>query len=889
MDSDRWDRIQTVFHAVADLPADERRRMLEAECSGDPALRDEVLSLIEEDLRGASLLDRSVAEVAHEIFRDAVPPALLAQQFGPYRIRKVLGEGGMGVVYLARRDDLGGLAALKILRDAWLSPARRERFAAEQRTLAQLTHPSIARLFDADTLPDGTPWFVMEYVEGAPLTVWCERHEAAVPDRLRLFRAVCEAVEHAHRHLVVHRDLKPSNILVTDDGGVKLLDFGIAKHLESLDGRADQTRTGLRLMTPAYASPEQMRGAPVSIQTDLYSLGVILYELLTGHLPFDLSRLTPGEAEAAILEREPERPSLRARREGRATARSVSRAAWADLDVLCLTAMHKDPARRYGNVQALVRDVNHFLEGQPLEARSDTMGYRLGKFVRRNRRAVAAATTALVSLVAVVGFYTASLASARNTALSEASRSQRIQQFMLHLFQGGDQEAGPADSLRVISLVHRGVQEARNLVAEPVVQAELYETLGGILQQLGQLEGADSLLRAGLSRRQAIFGPDHAEVARSLVSLGLLRADQARLPEAERLIRDGVALARRRLRPGHPQVADASTALGYVLEKRGEFDQAIRMHEEVVRIRSTSGDTTPELAASLYQLANNHFYAGHYVVSDSLNLRVMAMNKALFGDRHPSVAENLVNLGATQFEQGHYTEAERLHREALEITRAWYGPNHPQTAAGVTMVARALVRQERIDEATPLLEQALAIRERVFGRVHPSVASTVNEIATIEMLRGRYDEAEAGYQRMVDIYESIYKGQHYLIGIAKSNLGSVLTRRERHAEAEQRFREAIALYLATLPADHSNTGIARIKLGRSLLRQRRFAEAAAESMAGYEILFKQADPGIGFLVNARKDLVEAYAAMGQPEKAARFREELAALDAARAAPAAPKT
>jgi serine/threonine-protein kinase len=888
MDSDRWNRIQTVFHAVADLSAEERRRTLEAECSGDPALREEVLSLIEEDLRGGSLLDRGVAELAHEILSDAVPPALLASHFGPYRIRKALGEGGMGVVYLAGREDLGSLAALKILRDAWLSPARRERFAAEQRTLAQLTHPSIARLYDADTLPDGTPWFAMEYVEGAPLTAWCERHATSVPDRLRLFRAVCDAVEHAHRHLVVHRDLKPSNILVTDDGGVKLLDFGIAKHLESLDGPADQTRTGLRLMTPAYAAPEQMRGAPVSIQTDLYSLGVILYELLTGSLPFDLSRLTPGEAEAAILEREPERPSIQARRGGTAAARGGNRAAWADLDVLCLTAMHKDPARRYGSVQALVRDVNHFLEGQPLEARPDTLGYRVGKFVRRNRRPVAVATTAVVSVVALVAFYTASLASARNVAVSEAARSQRIQQFMLNLFQGGDQEAGPADSLRVISLVHRGVQEARNLVAEPVVQAELYETLGGLLQQLGELEGADSLLRAGLSRRQAIFGPDHAEVARSLVSLGLLRADQARLPEAERLIRDGVDLARRRLRPDHPQVAQASTALGYVLEKRGEFDQAIQVHEEVVRMRSTAGDTTPELATSLYQLANNHFYAGHYPVSDSLNLRVMAMNRALFGDRHPSVAENLVNLGATQFEQGHYTEAERLHREALEITQAWYGPNHPQTAAGVTMVARAMVRQERLDEAAPLLEQALAIRERVFGRVHPSVASTVNEIATIEMLRGRYDEAEAGYQRMVDIYESIYRGRHYLIGTAKSNLGSVLARRERHVEAEKRFREAIALYQATLPADHSNTGIARIKLGRSLLRQQRFAEAATESFAGYEILFKQADPGIGFLVNARKDLVEAYEAMGLPEKAARFREELAALDAARAAPVAQK-
>jgi eukaryotic-like serine/threonine-protein kinase len=885
MDGARWERVQAVFHAVADLPPEERHARLDAECAGDEALRAEVLGLLEEDARGGSVLDRGVARIAHEMLTDSVPPALLAQCFGPYRIREVLGEGGMGVVYLAEREDLGSLAAIKILRDAWLSAARRERFAAEQRTLAQLSHPSIARLFDADTLADGTPWFVMEYVEGAPLTAWCERHGATIPERLRLFRAVCEAVDHAHRHLVVHRDLKPSNILVTEDGGVKLLDFGIAKQLESLDGPVDQTRTGLRLMTPAYAAPEQIRGGPVSIQTDVYALGVILYELLTGRLPFDLSRRTPAEAEAAVLDQEPERPALAARRAG--VAPSVSRAGWADLDVLCLAAMRKDPARRYRNVAALIADVDHFLEGEPLDARPDTLGYRVGKYVRRNRRGVTAAAAMLTAVVGLVGFYTVRLARARNLAVAEAARSQRIQQFMGHLFKGGDEEAGPADSLRVITLVHRGVQQARNLVAEPVVQAELYEMLGGILQQLGELEGADSLLRAGLSRRQALFGEDHAEVARSLVSLGLLRADQARLPEAEQLVRQGLVMARQRLKAAHPQVAEASTALGYVLEKRGDYDAAIKVHEEVVGMRSAAGDTTPELAASLYALANNHFYAGHYPVSDSLNHRVMAMNRAMFGERHPSVAENLVNLGATQFEQGHYTEAERLYREALAITQGWYGPDHPETAAGVTMVGRALVRQEKLAEAAPLLEQALAIRERVFGRVHPSVASTLNEVATIAMLRGDYDEAERGYRRMVDIYQTIYPGLHYQIGIAKSNLGSVLTRRNDHVNAEKRFREAIAIFLATLPADHSTTGIARIKLGRALLRQRRFAEAATESFAGYEILIKQADPGISFLINARKDLVEAYTALAQPEKGARFRQELAALDAAKATPPAP--
>ena len=276
MDRARWERIQTLFHDTADLPDVARRDYLETHCSDDPTLIDEVLALLAEDARGESLLDGDAARVAHDLLDQAVPSSLSHERFGPYRLTKPLGEGGMGVVYLAQRSDLGSVAAIKILRDAWLSPARRERFAAEQRTLAQLNHPSIARLYDADTLPDGTPWFVMEYVEGVPLTKHCADRASSIPERLRLFRAVSEAVEHAHGHAVIHRDLKPSNILVTDAGAVKLLDFGIAKQLDSLDGPGDQTQTGLRLMTPAYAAPEQIRGGRIGVHTDVYALGVIL-------------------------------------------------------------------------------------------------------------------------------------------------------------------------------------------------------------------------------------------------------------------------------------------------------------------------------------------------------------------------------------------------------------------------------------------------------------------------------------------------------------------------------------------------------------------------------------------------------------------------------------
>src|SRR3989449_831279 len=612
MDAARWERIQVLFHAVADLPGPAQRTLLETECRDDPALMAEVLGLLEEDARGESLLDRDVAHVAGQVLEQGIPPALLDQDFGPYRMKRVLGEGGMGVVSLAERADLGSVAAIKILRDAWLSPDRRERFASEQRTLAQLNHPAIARLYDASTLPDGTPWFVMEYVEGVPLTQFCEEHASAMPQRLRLFRAVCEAVEHAHRHLIVHRDLKPSNILVKPDGSVKLLDFGIAKQLDSLEGPVDRTRTGLRLMTPAYAAPEQILGDPVGIHTDIYTLGVVLYELLTGRLPFDLANRTPSEAETVIVEQRPERPSAAAKE------KSVSRRAWADLDVLCLTAMHIEPQRRYRTVEALIRDVDHYLAGEPLEARPDTFGYRIGKFVRRNWQPVSAAAASLLVVVSLVVFYTVRLATARNAAVAEAGRTQRIQRFILHLFQGGDEAVGPADSLRVVTLLDRGVQEAQALDGEPAVQAELYETLGSIYQKLGKLDMADSLLRTALAQRRSLFGSDHAETAKSLVALGSLRVDQAEYKKAEGLIREGLEMSKRQLRPGHPAIASATVALGQALEESGQYQEGIKVLEQAVRLRSAAGGTpTAELAASMRELANTHFYAGHLAVASS--------------------------------------------------------------------------------------------------------------------------------------------------------------------------------------------------------------------------------------------------------------------------------
>jgi serine/threonine-protein kinase len=405
MDPARWERVQALFHSAADLDEIDLPQFLKEACSGDERLQAEVTRMIEQD-RGASLLDRDVAEVAGDLLGAALSNSF--RESSPYRIRRMLGEGGMGVVYLAERKDLGNLVAIKILRDGWLSPDRRGRFMAEQRTLAQLIHPSIARIYDASTLPDGTPWFVMEYVDGVPITEYCRRHNCSTDERLKLIRAVAEAVDYAHARGVIHRDLKPSNILVKDDGTVRLLDFGIAKPIENSGDPNQGTLTGLRPMTPAYASPEQIRGEKVGIQTDVYSLGVILYELLAGRLPVDLSNRTPAEMEKIVTRQERERPSAAARRGARpeqsgAGAALTEKSDWADLDVLCMTAMHRDVQRRYSSAGAIVRDIDHYTRREPLEARPDSFRYRAGKFVRRHRPAVVAGALACGAVAALAG------------------------------------------------------------------------------------------------------------------------------------------------------------------------------------------------------------------------------------------------------------------------------------------------------------------------------------------------------------------------------------------------------------------------------------------------------------------------------------------------------
>ena len=869
MDADRWQRIRELFNAALLLPAGAARHAFVKQAAGDDAdLATEVLAMLAEDEQEDSLLDQDVERVASSMLAATMPPP--GTRIGHYTIKRFLGEGGMGVVCLAEREDLGSVVAIKVLRDAWLSPARQRRFRDEQRVLAQLNHPGIARLYDADALPDGTPWFAMEFVAGVALTDYCRLHDCSLERRLQLFRQACEAVRYAHAHAIIHRDIKPSNILVTEEGNVKLLDFGIAKQLDAAENTSGKTRTVLRLMTPAYAAPEQLVGSEVGVQADVYSLGVVLYELLTGVLPFAPADIPALDASWQVNRASPPKPSVRAGVAGKSS--------WGDVDVMCLTAMHADPSRRYSSVEALLRDVDRFLNHEPLEARGDRFTYRAGKFLRRNWQVASVVTGALVIGIVLSVFFTLRLTTARDAALAEAARTERVQRLMTNILQGGDALAGPRVEMKVTEMLERGVLEAEAMTSDPPVQAELLHNFANIYRQLGVLDRADALYAKSLDLRTEVFGRNSTEVAESLVAIGLLRVDQAELEAGEALIRDGLALEESLLPPDHPAVIAASLALGRTLRERGAHDDAIGTLEQTIA-RQSAWNTTPiDRASALVALADAHYSAGHYDEAREIYSDVLEQHRATVGDRHPLIAGDIASLAAIEQDLGFYDKAEALAREALAINEGYYGADSPHTADNLTSLGRALLYQEKYEEASNVLERALAVHQKVLGPSHPLVAEAVNELGNILAMQDRFTEAAANFERSADIYKRVHGERHYFVAIALSNVAYMRMKQGDYDGAESLFQPVIQMFVETLGADNVNTGIARIKLGRTLRLAGRLKDAEIESRAGYDVLAAQASPSISFLRAARDDLLLIYEATGEPEKAQRLREEIANLE-----------
>jgi serine/threonine-protein kinase len=839
---ERWRAVRSVFAGALEEPAGAAREAyLARACADEPALRAEVEAMLAADAESSSILEASPQALASALRPDDAGERG-GRRIGPYRVLREVGRGGMGTVYLAEREDVRKRVALKVVRGELAAPEKLERFLLERRILARLEHPGIARLLDAGVTDDGTPWFAMEYVDGEPLTEYADRRRLSVSARLELFSQACSAVAYAHRSLLVHRDVKPSNILVSAEGELKLVDFGIAKLLDD-EAEEGLTGTGVRLLTPEYAAPEQLRGDPVTTATDVYALGLVLYELLTGRRAFRASSRTLGEVERLVLHTEPRRPSSAVLRREEADPAEVARARGTeparlrrglagDLDAIVLKALRKEPAERYASVEALAEELARHRQRLPVLARRGSHAYRVRKFVERNRGGVAVAAAVLLA-AAGAGLRERVLRGRaerlRDEANVQAAKAEQVSDFLVGLFGNADpfsHSAAGTDTLRLRDfLVQRG-ERVLAMDGQPEVKLQALNTLGRMYFGLGLDDRARPVLDSALALARRLYPAGHLEVVRSLHNLAEYHRNRSEYAESERDFREALAMGRPLL-----------------------------------------GDTSAEVVAALTGFGDMLRAEGKYAEGEPKLRRALATETTLHGPRSLEAAHVQNNLGLLLWESGRYAEAEPILRAALATLRDRLPPDHPETTSVENNLGILLANSGRAAEAEPLLRDALESKRRTFGPVHRRVANgMVNLAATLARL-GRLDEAERDARGALAIDQRLYGERNVDVGILHRELAAILRQRGKLDEAEREARTALRIHRALFPPAHIHVGRGLVELGRVLLARGSPAEALPLLQRGDSIYRARLGEESRARAGSRAALGECLAALGRDAEA----------------------
>ncbi len=778
-DRDRFRRIDTLFGRALEKSPAERDAFLDAVCAGDAELRREVERLLAADDQAGTFLDHPPG-----LPEDGALP--LPTRLGAYQLLREIGHGGMGTVYLARRDDeqYEQEVAIKVLRWGIAGAETVHRFHTERQILARLIHPGIARLYDGGRTGDGRPFLVMELVSGLPLDEHCDRHALGIDERLEIFLRVCAAVQHAHQSLLVHRDLKPSNILVTAAGEPKLLDFGIAKQLTPEGGAADLTRTGSRLMTPSYASPEQVRGEPITTASDVYSLGVVLFELLAGCSPYRAGSGLPHEIERAICDQEPDRPSqalFRDSRDGASRAEAVARARGTgpaalrrrlhgDLDTIVLTALRKDPAQRYGTAAELAADIDRHLRHLPVAAQPDSLLYRARKLLRRRRGAVAAA----VVLAFATAVFLLGLAAQERRLARERDKAQAALGFLVDLFGAANPYHEPGEPPTATEILRRGATRvSHDLDGRPAVQAAVMDAIGQAQLGLGRADEAAPVLERAVALRRTARAGDPLELAESLEHLATARYEQSASATAEKLLREAVALRRGNGSPPRG-LAAALNQLGMVIALRQPSPEVVALHREAL-----------ELA------------------------------RRTEGPNGPTVADSLLLLGRFAHDQGNYAEAERLYREGLAIEAKALAPGDPKALRDRAELAAILLDAGKPKETESLLLEQLELQRQALGRAHPDLLVTLNNLGMARQAQGNTGGAESAYREALTLPRSSASDADLIHAGLLGNLATVLQMQGRFAESRPLLAEALAARRRSLGDRHPLVAQILIKMARA--------------------------------------------------------------------------
>jgi serine/threonine-protein kinase len=752
---------------------------------------------------------------------------------GAYRLLDELGEGGMGTVYLAERADgqFEQQVAVKLLKHGLHGEEARRRFLQERQILARLQHDSIARLLDGGLTEDGTPFFVMERVEGKPITIYCDEQRLGIEARLHVFLEVCDAAQYAHRNLVVHRDLKPSNILVDAAGSVKLLDFGIAKLLvEGDDGAAEGTRTTLRAMTPEYAAPEQVRGDPVTTATDVYALGVLLYELLTGQRPYRVGRGLASEWERAILEQQPQRPSVSA-----VTSRELRRRLRGDLDWVVLKALQKEPERRYPSAEALATDIRRHLHGLPVSARGDALGYRARKFLRRHRLGAAAAALVILSLV---GGLIGTAWQARR-AEREARKAEAVKDFLKSLFSASDPAQAQGKERTARQLLEDGARRIETeLKDQPEVQSEVARLIAAVYLGLGEYDSALPLLRADLERRRRLDGPRSVAVAESLTQLGDVTYDQGRFDEAGATYEEALGIQRAKHGERSPEVAELLWDLGGVRRNRDDLAGAEALDKQALQIFiETRGANSKESISVRESLSIIYSQGGRLEEAAVMQEPVAAWREKQYGLDHPDTLNARYNLAVRLLPLGRVAEAIAIVEDVAARQGRVMGPRHDRRAASLRVLARALDGAGRSEEALTRIAEALAIHRERFGPSHLQVAIDLACQATIESHSSRLAEAERDGRQALALLTGGPAVVASDLATLRLHVGRVLAEAGRLEEAEEQLAQAVASFRGHQPQQAQSLGYALDALGDVARRRgqvRKASELGREALATLE-------------------------------------------------------
>jgi tetratricopeptide (TPR) repeat protein len=779
---EKAERLVEIVEQLLEAPAEQRGALIADLCGDDVDLRCEVESLLGFQDKARDFIEAPAYELAAEAIADLDGELGAGHVLGDYKIVSLIGAGGMGEVYLAEDISLGRKVAIKLVRHGFGHAHLVRHFRREEQILAALNHPNIARLYGAASTPNGAPYFVMEYVEGEPLDQYCKARALTIAERLQLFRKGCAAVAYAHQHLVIHRDLKPANIRVTAEGEPKLLDFGIAKLLEA--DEIEQTITLPAAMTPEYASPEQVRGENMTTASDVYSLGVVLYELLTGCRPYQIKSRRPDEIARVITEQEPARPStaIAKRTDFPKSEIRNPKSLRGDLDNIALMALRKEPERRYSSVAQFSDDIRRHLEGRPVIARRDTVGYRAAKFVRRNRVAVSAAALILVVIVAglIVALWQAGKARAQRDV------AQRINTFLQDMLGAAAPDVKGVD-VKVADVLSDASSRAKTELAnQPQVMADVLMTLGRTYIALGKYQPAEANLRAALEASLKANGELHPTTATTMGWLGLALANLNKIAEGEQISRKAVELQRKLHPQGHEDLGVALYALGENLIDKNEPKAAQPFLKEASElIKKHLGETHGYYMTSLVMLAIAHERAGDVDVAESLYrqaidvggrvesryriylaqaqafLGILLINKAAYpeaeillqqsetiyrevfgGDTSYSIGVVKANLGWLYFLKGDYAKAEDEDRKALDLLRTYIGPEYHLTADTGATLGLTLTREGKAAEGEPYLREALAIRKKILPTDSFMIPSTESSLGECLTAQKRYGEAE---------------------------------------------------------------------------------------------------------------------------------------------------